>query len=173
MKKTILKILKEDFDWINDIPSFIEITEPVAQNNPKDVFRLYWTNEHYTGDYGVWSDNWSNFRNDSDGIKKLTRYVKIIQNGLNDRGNEFDFYLLSNLYLKGGHDYIATDWMKNELSNMSDYVEEDKQATLAEMLEEDLNDLGIHNYGGATLERWKVTYFDENGIEFNTKINRV
>jgi hypothetical protein len=169
MKNLIKKILKEDFDWINDIPSFIEITEPVTQDNPKDVFRLHWTNEHYAGDYGVWADDWATFRNDSDGINKLTRYVRIIQNGLNKRGNEFDFDLLIDLYFNQGHDYIVTDWMKSRLSNTPD----DKDSLL-DMLQEDLNDLGIYGWGNqTTLERWRVTYFDENGIEFNTKINKI
>jgi len=171
MKKFIKKILKEDFDWIDDIPSFIEITEPVTQSNPKDIFRLYWTNEHYTGDYGVWSDDWYGFKNDSNGVNNLTRYVKILQNGLDDRTNEFDFDLLVDLYFNQGHSYIATDFMKRELSN-EDYT--DKKHILSQMLKDDLNDLGIFNWGGGvTLERWKVTYFDENGIEFNTKINNI
>lgn len=174
MKKTILKILKEDFRWITDIPSFIEITEPVAQNNPKDVFRLYWTNEHYTGDYGVWAENWVHFKNDSNGIKRLTRYIKILQNGMSRRGNEIDFDLLVDLYFNKGQDYIATDWMKSELSklpNDEDYM--NKEEALSDMLKEDLNDLGIYDWGSSTIERWKVTYFDENGVEFNTKINQI
>ena len=61
--------------------------------------------------------------------------------------------------------------MKRELSN-EDYT--DKKNILSQMLKDDLNGLGIFNWGGGvTLERWKVTYFDENGIEFNTKINNI
>jgi hypothetical protein len=172
MKNLIKKILKEDFDWINDIPSFIEVTEPVSQNNPKDMFRLNWTNSHYTGDYDVWADEWYNFKNDSDGITKLTRFVKILQNGVNPRSDDFDFNLLSDLYFKGGHDYIVTKEMENILSNLSDYDEEEKKEKLVEMLEENLSDLGVYQYN-SSLQRWRVTYFDENGIEFNTKINIV
>ena len=172
MKNLIKKILKEDFDWITDIPSFIEITEPVSQRNPKDMFRLNWTNSHYTGDYDVWADEWYTFKNDSDGITKLTRYVKILKNGLNPRGDDFDFNLLSDLYFKGGHDYIVTKEMENILSDLTDYDEDEKKEKLAEMLEEDLSDFGIYQHN-SSLQRWRVTYFDENGIEFNTKINIV
>ena len=175
MKDLIKKILKEDFDWVNDIPSFIEITEPVAQNNPKDVFRLYWTHEHYTSDgNGVWSNDWVHFKNDSEGINKLTRYIRILENGLTVYVSNFDFDLLVNLYFDQGHDYIATDWMKKELSGLPD--DEDymnKKEALSEMLKQDLSDLGIYDWDSSTLEKWKITYFDENGIEFNTKINKV
>lgn len=173
MKRLIKKILKEDFDWITDIPSFIEITSPVTQDNPKDVFRLYWTNEHYTGDYGVWAEDWVHFKNDSDGIKRLTRYIKILKNGMSRRGNSIDFELLVDLYFNKGQDYIATDWMKGELSilpNNEDYM--NKEEVLSEMLVDDLSDLGIYN-SDSTIERWRITYFDENGVEFNTKINQI
>ena len=114
MKNLIKKILKEDFDWITDIPSFIEITEPVTQSNPKDVFRLHWTNEHYTGDYDVWENDWTTFRNDNDGIQRLTRYLKILDVGVN-RG-KLNTRKLAGLYFSGNHDYITTDWMASQLS---------------------------------------------------------
>ena len=164
--KRIQSILKEDFDWITDIPSFIEITSPVTQDNPKDVFRLYWTNEHYTGDYGVWAEDWVHFKNDSGGIKRLTRYIKILKNGMSRRGNSIDFELLVDLYFNKGQDYIATDWMKGELPN------DEPEDALLNMLVDDLSDLGIYN-SDSTIERWRITYFDENGVEFNTKINQI
>lgn len=183
MKSQIRKILREsDFDWITDIPSFIEITAPVAQKNPKDMFRLHWTNGHGE-DNGTWSDNWFSFRNDSDGTNKLIRYVKILQNGFNASGY-FSLDKLVDLYLNGGNDYIATDWMRNELSKIptsgfdDDTEYQVERDALGEMLKDDLYDLGILSYDSysgdyATVERWWITYFDENGIEFETKINRI
>ena len=169
MKKIILKILKEDFDWINDIPSFIEITEPVTQNNPKDVFRLHWTNEHYTGEYDVWENDWTTFPNNNDGIQRLTRYLKMLDVGVY-RGR-LNTRELARLYFSGDHDYIATDWM---VSNLSKYglTEEEQIEELSDMLSDDLHDVGFYR-GDSTLERWSVTYFDENGIEFKTKINKI
>lgn len=166
MKNIIKKILKEDFDWIKDIPSFIEITEPVSQKNPKDKYRLYWTNGHGE-DYGTWADNWLNFNNNSNGIDMLTKYVRILQNGLNR--NKIDIDKLVDLYLSGGHDYIINDMGKRELSNIDD--EDEAREFLEWTIREDLEDMGILTYDDSSLERWKVTYFDENGIEFDTKIN--
>lgn len=169
MKSLIKKILKEDFDWAVDVPSFIEITEPVTQDNPKNVFRLHLTNEHWTGDYGVWADDWYNFTNDSNGIDRLVRYVKIIENGL--VGNQIAVGKLVDLYFSGNHDYIVTDWMEKELLNTPD---EERGKKLEEMLHEDLSDFGLTSYSdNVTIERWKITYFDEHGVEFKTKVNMV
>lgn len=169
MRKTILKILKEDFDWIDDVPSFIEITEPVVQSNPKNVFRLHWTNEHYTGDYDVWENDWTTFPNDGNGTYRLTRYLKILDVGVNK--GRLNTRELAKLYFSGGHDYIATDWMVSELSK-NGLTDEEKIEQLSDMLSDDFSDMGFYR-GNSTLERWSVTYFDENGIEFKTKINKI
>jgi len=169
VKNLIKKILKEDFDWIDDIPSFIEITEPVTQSNPKDVFRLHWTSEHYTGDYDVWEHDWVTFSNNKDGTDRLTRYLKMLDVGVNR--NKLDTYKLARLYFDGGHDYITTDWMLSQLSE-DGFTEEEKIERLADMLSDDFSDMGFYR-GYSTLVRWSVTYFDENGIEFKTKINKI
>jgi hypothetical protein len=182
MKNLIKKILKEDFDWITDIPPFIEITEPVSQKNPRDVFRLHWTNGHGE-DGGTWSDNSYTFTNDSNGSEQLIRYVKILQNGYNSSGY-FSLEKLIDLYLDGGHDYIVTNWMRGELSKIptngfgEDTIYNEKRDALDEMLKDDLYDMGILSYDSysgdyATVERWWITYFDEYGVEFETKINRI
>ena len=182
MEQIIKKILKEsDFDWIREVPSFIEITEPVTQRNPKNSFRLHWTNGHGQ-DSSVWADNWFTFKNDNQGIKGLTRYVKMLQNGFNASGR-FSVIKLAELYLDGNHDYIADNEMERELANQEGDVPEDfsyntKLEFLQEWLYEELRDMGIlewdeFNGDESTIERWWVTYFDEAGVEYTTKINQL
>jgi hypothetical protein len=88
-------------------------------------------------------------------------------------------YHLVDLYLGGGHDYIADDWIRNELAKLPKDISKDtKSDYLVEWLYEDLRDMGILAWNqyyddDASIERYSVTYFDEAGVEYKTKINRI
>jgi hypothetical protein len=74
--------------------------------------------------------------------------------------------------------------MRGELSKIptngfgEDTIYNEKRDALDEMLKDDLYDMGILSYDSysgdyATVESWWITYFDEYGLEFETKINRI
>lgn len=165
IKKNIKKILKEDFDWITNIPSFIEIEEPVSTKNPKEVYRLHFLNEHRSG---YREDNWHQFKKTE--TDKLVRYIKILD--LVGTG-EIDTYELADIYIDKGYDWILTPWIKSQITGLD---EDEIRETLRDFLFEDLQDIGIIGWDFnendyTTLEGWHVTYFDEYGIEYFTKIN--
>ena len=63
--------------------------------------------------------------------------------------------------------------MEDDMAEARD--EEQAREFLMEMLYEDLRDMGILDYdsysgGDSSIERWWITYFDEAGVEYNTKI---
>ena len=87
---------------------------------------------------------------------------------------------LAELYLTGNHDYIADNELERELANQDggdfDFSDDDKIDMLQEWLYEELRDIGIlewdeFNGDESTIEDWGVTYFDESGVEYKTKIN--
>ncbi len=78
------------------------------------------------------------------------------------------------MYFEGRADYVVADWMEGDMAEARD--EKQAREFLTEMLYEELRDMGILPYDSyheddATVERWWVSYFDEAGVEYKTKIN--
>ena len=179
MKKKYLEVLKEDFDWIEHVPSFLEIGEPLSIKNPKDKYRLHWTSGHGE-EYGRWSDDWRTFDNDNTGIDGLTRLIRILTETTSARHRRpiINLGVLIDLAFNQDQKWVLQDDWWSDIEEMrksgddEDYIID----TVSEWLLDDLRDEGILSYNDyydefSSIERWWVTYFDKYGIEFSVKVN--
>lgn len=181
MKKNYLEILKEDFDWIEHVPSFLEIGEPLSIKNPKDRYRLHWTSGHGE-DYSRWSDDWRTFNADNDGIIGLTRLIRILTKTTSVRQGSYHSTInldnLIDMAFNQDQKWVLQDdwWSDIEGMRESGDDEDSIKDTVREWLQDDLRDEGILSYNDyydefSSIERWWVTYFDKYGIEFSVKVN--
>ena len=179
MKKRYLEILKEDFDWIEHVPSFLEIGEPLSIKNPKDKYRLHWTSGHGE-EYHRWSDDWRTFDNDNAGIDGLTRLIRILTETTSTihRRPTINLGDLIDLAFNQDQKWVLRDEWWSDIEEMREGGDDEDYIidTVSEWLLDDLRDEGILSYNDyydefSSIERWWVTYFDKYGIEFSVKVN--
>jgi hypothetical protein len=180
MKDKILKILKEDFDWaVKDTVPFLEIGEPLQHQQPKNKYRLHLT--HGVGeDRGTWVPNWINFDPNTQ-LDELVRYIKIVSWLQNNQSS--GIWGLAGLWTDNRETWVLSDEdnrnIKKTMEEEEWDLEEDRDVivdTIWEWLNDELTDYGIREYDSyyqddASIEDWKVTYFDEFGVEHSVKVN--
>jgi hypothetical protein len=185
--REIKESIKEDFDWVvNDTVPFLEIGEPLKIQAPKNQYRLHVT--HGVGeDNGTWIPNWVNY-DPTRNLDILMRHIKIL-NWLQENYRE-GIWGLAELWTEG-ETWVLSDQdnqnMKEEIGEfdketgvwIKDGEETDADGArdiVWEWLNDELTDYGIREHDSyhqedATIEDWKVTYFDEFGVEHAVKVN--
>lgn len=185
----IKESIKEDFDWaVNDTVPFLEVGEPLKIQAPKSQYRLHVT--HGVGeDNGTWIPNWNMYDpNTPTNLDMLMRHIRILnwlqENyregiwGLAELWTEGETWVLSdqdNQNMKeeiGEFDSEAGVWIKDGEETDTDGARD----IVWEWLNDELMDYGIREHDSyhqedATIEDWKVTYFDEFGVEHAVKVN--
>jgi len=174
MKNVILKILKEgDLDWIQNTPSFLEVLGPVSNRNPKDAFRLHF-NLGYGEDSARWSSDWAQFNNNTKSLNNLRRLIRIFD-FVNNQGRINNSELAERFV--DGATWIGEPWLDDWERNTDEGNSREDLIELAtQWISEDLRDWGIFDFDDytgdlATIEDWKVTYFDKDGVEHVVKVN--
>lgn len=181
MKILIKHILKEEFDWIKDVPGApdgVTIGKPLSNSNPKSMFRVKWSHEQGEDGYNHVND-WINIKpNETD---TLILYVRLLYELSMQEDPEDVIYELANRYING-EDWLLSDNAKNSLTSvlrrdgvdpedvdlMNDYV--------LDYLRDELQDLSLIPYDSyydrlASHVGYSVTYFDEFGVEHEVNID--
>ena len=180
LKKIIRNQIKESFDWvINDVNPFLEIGDPVQLKNPKKVYRIHWT--HAFGEGGsVWSDNHIDIGEQD--VGKLIHLVKTVD--LFNKSGSDQIHLIRKFF--SGEDWALPKDMLLDLKKTLkeeglslDNPNDKGEITdiLHDWLWDHLSDYGLLEYDNyddtlVNIERWKVTYFDEFGVEHEVKVNQ-
>lgn len=184
--------IKEDFDWaVKDTVPFLEVGEPLKKQAPKSQYRLHVT--HGVGeDNGMWVPNWNMYDpNTPANLDMLMRHIRILN--YQQENYREGIYGLANLWVEdpknnswviskqdneniktefGEYDRESGMWEKGDES----FDEDEVRDTIWEWLSDELMDYGLREHDSyhqedATIEDWKVTYFDEFGVEHAVKVN--
>lgn len=180
MRGVIKKILKEDFEWISDVPGApdgLTIGEPLTTTNPKRAFRLKFAHGHGEGG-GNWVQNWFNVSQEKTDLLVRTIKLLIMFAEAHDPYDVLDE--LTYLYANNGEDWFLNDYTKASLANRLKELnitdaDEIREFTY-DYLKDDMHDWGFLSYDSwsddlANLVDWGVTYFDEFGVEHKVNID--
>jgi hypothetical protein len=181
--------ITEDFDWaIKDTVPFLEVGEPLKKQQPKNQYRLHVT--HGVGeDHGTWIPNWMNYDpNTPANLDTLMRHIRILD--WKQENYREGVWGLASLCAQGETWMLSkqdNENIKNEFGEYnknvgiwekeSEEFDEDEVRDVAwEWLGDELMDYGLREHDSyyqedATVEDWKVTYFDEFGVEHAVKVN--
>jgi len=177
-------VINENFDWVvNDTVSFLEVGEPLKIQAPKSQYKLHVS--HGVGeDNGMWVPNWHMYDPaTSSNLDMLMRHIKILN--YQQENYREGTWGLADLWIE---DPIKNSWVlsagdnSNIRKTMEDEgwtLEEDGDQIrdyIWEWLQDELMDYGLREHDSyhqedATIEDWKVTYFDEFGVEHAVKVN--
>ena len=177
-------VINENFDWVvNDTVSFLEVGEPLKIQAPKSQYKLHVS--HGVGeDNGMWVPNWNMYDpNTPANLDMLMRHIRILN--YQQENYREGTWGLADLWIA---DPIKNSWVLSDgdTSNIRKTME-DEDWTLEEdgdqirdyiweWLQDELMDYGLREHDSyheedATIEDWKVTYFDEFGVEHAVKVN--
>jgi len=162
MKNLIKTILKEEgFDWVESVAPRLEVGEPIS--NPKNKFKF--DMEFMYGDTGGYTNK--TLLISADDQDKLNHWLLAIE--LNQKaGRDGGYEVAQKLYDKG-----IRPWHLDDYQSPEDYGEDENEIIigLTEMIEEEISEYDGLDDGMALNVGFKVTYFDETGLEHKVKIN--
>lgn len=155
----------DDFDWIKEVPGTpkgVTIGPPLSQSNPKNAYRVI-VSYGYGEENSILADDW--YVIDSDQPKKLVWYLKLI---IIIQENVDLFSAIGEMVerIQNGETWILStagpEWTPNK-----EELEDD--GALFDILSELFFDIGLKQYNSyyqddASLENWKVVFFDAYGI---------
>jgi hypothetical protein len=173
MRESIKKILSEEFDWIQEIPSTpdgVTIGPPESQSNPKNTYRVIMTHG-YGEDYATWSRDWRHV--DTQNPNALVWYIKLLSMVQEEREVWDAMSSLAEDMMEGRNRWVLEkvpygNWTPRDWDD-----EDDLRDTLSDLF----YDIGLRQYDSyhqadASFEDWSVVYFDGYGIPHKVEVDR-
>lgn len=167
LRLRIKNIINEgEFDWVDTVAPRLEVGRPVTERNPKNTFRF--DMEFMHGDADAYTNKVFDIKaDDQDTLNHWLLAIELNQSSGRDGTDE----IAKTLFDQGVRPWDLDDYYEEFEFEDSDDTEIIN--SISEILDDEISEWDSNGYGRASTQGFSITYFDENGLEHEVKINPI